>query len=79
VEVEPSAIQVTALKQAENISGAELILRACSYSDQAVSAVLHLPRWGRDIQANFGPHEIKTFRIPTDPSLPVRETNLLEE
>ena len=79
VEVAPSAIQVTALKQAENASGAELILRACSYSDQAVSAVLHLPRWGRDIQANFGPHELKTFRIPTDPSLPVCETNLLEE
>ncbi|HET8683765.1 MAG TPA: hypothetical protein VFM54_18145 [Micromonosporaceae bacterium] len=33
---------------------------------------------GRCVQATFGPHEIKTLRIPRDADRPVRETNLLE-
>ncbi len=79
VETSPQSVQVTALKQAENASGADLILRACSFSSQPANALLRLPRWGREIQASFGPFEIKTFRIPADPSQPVSETNLLEE
>jgi alpha-mannosidase len=30
------------------------------------------------IEADFGPAEIKTFRVPRDASRPVVETNLLE-
>lgn len=79
VEASPLSVQVTALKQAENANAADLILRACSFNSEPVSGLLRLPRWGREIQAAFGPFEIKTFRIPTDPNQPVCETNLLEE
>jgi alpha-mannosidase len=32
----------------------------------------------RSFEAAFGPCEIKTFRVPRDPRLPVTETDLLE-
>ena len=39
---------------------------------------IELPLVGRTIEADFGAHEIKTFRVPRDPGEPVVETNLLE-
>jgi hypothetical protein len=36
------------------------------------------PRWAREIEADFAPCEIKTFRVPRAENLPVIGTNLLE-
>ena len=44
----------------------------------ATQATIRLPKWGRTIEARFGPCEIKTFRVPRDTATPVVETNLLE-
>ena len=69
-------IDVSVLKPAEDGGGA--IVRAYETSKNATRATLHLPAWSRTIEADFGPCEIKTFRVPNDPSEPVVETNLLE-
>jgi alpha-mannosidase len=45
---------------------------------EAAHATICFPQWGRVIQADFSPCEIKTFRLPRDPTQPVVETNLLE-
>jgi alpha-mannosidase len=73
---EPENIQVTALKRAEE--GDDLILRAFESSKAETQAILHLDFYGRVIEAQFSPNEIKTFRIPRDPVKPVIETGLLE-
>jgi alpha-mannosidase len=70
-------VVVTVLKQAED--GEDLIVRAVETSREGTRAAICLPRWNRAIQADFGPCEIKTFRVPKDHDLPVVETNLLEE
>jgi alpha-mannosidase len=64
------------LKKAEDSD--DLILRAYETSRAATHATIHLPAWKRKIEVDFGPCEIKTFRIPQDDRLPVLETNLLE-
>jgi alpha-mannosidase len=75
VSVEPSVLMVSALKQSEAQDG--LILRAHCPNPQGCDGRIQL--WGRQIQAHFGPYEIKTFLLPYDPSQPIRETNLIEE
>jgi alpha-mannosidase len=77
LSVQSKSVLVTALKQAEE-SG-DLILRAVETQKIQADCAIHLPLWQRTIQAQFGPAEIKTFRIPKDPALPVIETNLIEE
>ncbi len=74
--VDQTNIVVTVLKQAED--GEDLILRCYESTRTATSAQIRLPRWGRTIWANFRPCEIKTFRIPRDPNVPVIEVDLLE-
>jgi alpha-mannosidase len=82
--IEPDNVVVTVMKQAE--AGTErserdddsLILRAYETTKAAARATISLPKWSRTISADFGPAEIKTFRIPRDPARPVVETNLLE-
>jgi len=37
-----------------------------------------MPRWEREVEADFGPCEIKTFRIPDEADEPVTEINLIE-
>jgi alpha-mannosidase len=74
--VEPSTVVVTVLKQAEE--GDDLILRAYEIARAASRASIRLPRWGRTIELAFGPAEIKTLRVPRDPSRPVVEVNMLE-
>jgi alpha-mannosidase len=73
---EPANVVITALKQAED--GDDLILRAHECTRTATRAELRLPMWGRTIAADFGPSEIKTFRVPRDPSVPATEVNLIE-
>jgi alpha-mannosidase len=77
IAVDPPSILVTALKQAED--GAGLILRAWESTGASSHARLSLPPFNRVFTAAFTPYELKTFLIPSDPSLPIREVNLLEE
>ncbi len=76
VTAEPENVIVSVLKMAED--GEALILRAYETTQRQASAVIRLPRLGRTITAQFGPCEIKTFRLPLDDSLPAAEVNLLE-
>ena len=74
--VEPDNVILEALKRAEDGDG--LILRCRETSKKATKARIQLPRLVREIEANFAPCEVKTFRLPRDDNLPAIETNLLE-
>ncbi len=76
ISVEPSSVVVTALKQAE--VGKDLVLRAWETAGSPAQARLELPHFGRAITAEFGPFEIKTFLLPCDASVPIRELSLIE-
>lgn len=76
IEVQPSNIVVSVLKQAEDSD--DLIIRAYETTKTSTHAVIKLPKWKHVIEANFLPCEIKTFRVPRDPKQPIVETNLLE-
>jgi alpha-mannosidase len=69
-------VTLEVLKQAED--GDDLIVRRRGTCQKATRATIYLSGWSRKIEADFAPCEIKTFRVPTDESLPVIETNLLE-
>jgi alpha-mannosidase len=71
------SVVVTVVKGAEDADGS-IIVRAFESAGVASHATIELPFLGRTIDADFGPAEIKTFRVPPDPSDPVVETNLLE-
>jgi alpha-mannosidase len=74
--VDRGNVVAAVVKRAED--GDDLVIRCYETARVATQATLALPRWGRTIEAAFGPCEIKTFRIPRDAALPVVETNLLE-
>ncbi|HZN17643.1 MAG TPA: glycoside hydrolase family 38 C-terminal domain-containing protein [Micromonosporaceae bacterium] len=84
VSVSSEAVVATVLKAAEESDddgdgdGGALVLRAYESTGAEVWVSIDLPLLGRCVQATFGPHEIKTLRIPRDADRPVRETNLLE-
>ncbi|MCG0288425.1 alpha-mannosidase [Streptomyces sp. PSAA01] len=72
------AVTVSVVKGAEDGSG-DLMVRAYESHGRAAAARITLPLLGdRAIEADFGPYEIRTFRVPRDPALPVAETDLLE-
>ncbi|HWI65100.1 MAG TPA: glycoside hydrolase family 38 C-terminal domain-containing protein [Symbiobacteriaceae bacterium] len=77
LSVDAENVIVSVVKRHED--SADLILRAYETEKAATHAVIRLPHLGRVIAADFGPCEIKTFRVPVDPERPVVETNLLEE
>ncbi|MFD7438408.1 alpha-mannosidase [Streptomyces sp. NPDC059861] len=71
-------VVVTVVKGAEDGSG-DLVVRAYESQGRPAGARIALPMLGdRVIEAEFGRHEIRTFRVPRDPELPVTETDLLE-
>ncbi len=76
IHVEPENVLVSVLKQAEE--GDDLVLRAYETAHASAQAEINLPAWGRSFGASFGPCEIKTFRVPRDPALPVEEVNFVE-
>jgi alpha-mannosidase len=76
-DARPANIVLSVIKQAED--GDDLVVRAYESSKAATAATIRLPQWGRIIQAEFGPGEIKTFRVPRSPGRPVVEVNLLED
>jgi alpha-mannosidase len=71
------AVVVTALKAAEDGDGS-LVVRAYATTGRPARATIELPLVERTIEAEFGAHEIKTFRVPRDLEAPVAETSLLE-
>jgi alpha-mannosidase len=75
--VDGDDVVVTVLKAAEGGDGA-LVVRACESAGRGGRATIELPLVERTIEAEFGAHEIKTFRVPRDPEEPVAETSLLE-
>ncbi|RMI38332.1 alpha-mannosidase [Streptomyces triticirhizae] len=71
-------VLVTVVKEDEDGTG-DLVVRAVESAGRASRAVIALPMLaGRVIEAEFGPSEIKTFRVPRDGQRPVVETDLLE-
>ncbi len=76
LSVEPDNVIAEVLKRAEDDD--DLIVRCREACKKATRAKIQLPRWAREIEADFAPCEIKTFRVPRDENLPVIETNLLE-
>ncbi|BDZ46085.1 alpha-mannosidase [Naasia aerilata] len=75
-------VMVTAVKGSEDPSdapgGADLIVRAVETTGAPASVTLDLPLVGRTLSAEFGPSQIRTFRIPADPSAEVVEVDLVE-
>ncbi|NGN67394.1 alpha-mannosidase [Streptomyces sp. A7024] len=72
------SVLVTVVKGDEDGSG-DFVVRAYESHGVAASARIELPMLGgRVIEAEFGPNEIKTFRVPGDLEAPVTETDLLE-
>jgi alpha-mannosidase len=67
-------VVVTVVKAAED--GGAFVVRAVESAGRATRATLRL--LDRAFDADFGAHEIKTFRIPRDAREPVTETDLLE-
>ncbi|WP_123040253.1 alpha-mannosidase [Cohnella candidum] len=76
LSVDQDNVIVSAVKKAEDND--DLIVRCYESTKKTTKATLRFPQWNRTVEADFGPCEIKTLRIPADPSLPVIETNLLE-
>ncbi|CAN5897326.1 alpha-mannosidase [soil metagenome] len=76
LQVASGSVVATVLKRAEDGDG--LILRLYETSKNAAEARISLPFLEREFQADFGPCELKTFRIPLDKDIAVTETNLLE-
>jgi len=68
-------VAVSALKRAEDGDG--LIVRAYEAAGQAAKATIRLTAWETEIAAEFGPFEIRTFRVRTGEQ--PFEVNLLEE
>lgn len=76
LSVDQPNIVISVIKRAED--GDDLVIRCYETGKMATRATLHLPLLKREIETQFAPCEIRTFRIPVDPSRPVVETNLLE-
>jgi alpha-mannosidase len=73
-----SSVLVTVLKGDEDGSG-DVVVRAHESQGRPAHARIALPVLGdRVIEDDFGPCEIKTYRVPADPQRPVAEVDLLE-
>jgi alpha-mannosidase len=55
----------------------DVIVRAVECTGRSGPARIELPLLGRAIVAEFGPHQIRTFRVPVDGG-EVREVDLIE-
>ncbi|KRV50418.1 glycoside hydrolase family 38 [Wenjunlia vitaminophila] len=77
VAVDGESVVVSVVKGDEDGTGA-LIVRAVETAGRGGTATIRLPLLDREIRAEFGPAQIRTFRIPVDPGEPVVETDLLE-
>jgi alpha-mannosidase len=73
-------VMVTALKGTEDATGgpggADLVVRAVETRGEPGRSTIAVA--GRLIEEHFGPSQIRTFVIPSDPNAPVVETDLIE-
>ncbi|MBM7568212.1 alpha-mannosidase [Paenibacillus sacheonensis] len=76
IRVSSADVAATALKQAEDGDG--WILRCYETAGRPAETALEVPMLNRRWSSSFGKCEIKTFHIPSDAGLPVREVNLIE-
>ncbi|HSK51537.1 MAG TPA: glycoside hydrolase family 38 C-terminal domain-containing protein [Clostridia bacterium] len=76
LQVEPDHVVAGAVKLAED--GDDLVVRVVEIAGRAGPARIELPAWERQVAFEIRPFEIRTFRIPRDPSAPPVETDLLE-
>jgi alpha-mannosidase len=71
-------VMVTAVKGGEDGGDSpNLIVRAVECTGRAGPARIELPMLGRTIEADFGPHQIRTFRVPVAGG-PVVAVDLIE-
>ncbi|MCZ4602687.1 alpha-mannosidase [Streptomyces sp. Lzd4kr] len=72
-----NGVVVTVVKGGED---GDVVVRAYEAQGRPATVRIALPMLGehRFVEAEFGAHEIKTFRVPRDPAAPVVETDLLE-
>ncbi|MDF1605752.1 alpha-mannosidase [Nocardioides sp. YIM 152315] len=70
-------VMVTAVKQHEDDD--DLVVRAVEMSGRPATAVLDLPVAGIRVETDFGPSQIRTFRIPRADPTDVVEVNLVED
>ncbi|MBA3364412.1 MAG: alpha-mannosidase [Actinobacteria bacterium] len=75
--VSEDSILLTVLKASEDGDG-DLVVRAYESAGRPARVSIELPLVKRTIEAEFGPAEVKTFRVPRDPDAPVLQTTLLE-
>ena len=76
VSVEPGNVIVGAVKGAEDGDG--LVLRVVETAGRQAAARIEMPGTGRTLALEMGPFEIRTLRVPVDPSREPFETDLLE-
>ncbi|HEU5203472.1 MAG TPA: glycoside hydrolase family 38 C-terminal domain-containing protein [Candidatus Limnocylindrales bacterium] len=74
--LEPDNVVAGAVKLAED--GDDLVVRVVETAGRPAPARIELPAWDREVAFDIRPFEIRTFRIPRDPSGDVVETDLLE-
>ena len=77
------SVMITAVKGSEDApegdpTGADLIVRAVETRGERAHARIALPVVDRVLEADFGPYQIRTFRVPTDPTRPWVPVDLLE-
>jgi alpha-mannosidase len=76
LRLEPDTVVAGAVKLAED--GDDLVVRVVETAGRSAPARIRLPAWDREVAFDIRPFEIRTFRIPRDPSGDVAETDLLE-
>lgn len=71
-------VMITAIKTGEDADGDQptLVVRAVETTGRPARARLRLPLTGQILETDFGPHQIRTFRIGADRQ--VVETDLIE-
>lgn len=74
--IDNDSVVVNVLKQSED--GDDLIVRLYETAGAPVDCTFDLHAWHRTVALSFTPHEIKTIRVPADPSMPIEAVNLLE-
>ena len=75
------SVMITAVKGSEDDGGegtAELVVRAVETQGRAGASTLSLPVVGREFTTDFGPYQLRTFVVPADPDVPIREVDLVE-
>ncbi|MBN9328504.1 MAG: alpha-mannosidase [Cellulomonas sp. 73-145] len=74
------AVMVTAVKGSEDVpdgAAADLVVRAVETTGSPTRARIELPLVGRVVEADLGPSQIRTFRLPADGG-PMVEVDLVE-